>query len=180
MYVAEGLDTGDILLQHPFDLSPDETGQSLHDRMAEAAPAALAEALDLLESGNAPRIPQEEVAMTHTGKLTREDGILDWSKDAVVLERLVRAFDPWPVTLTYVGKGKQRKRVKVFPPVKVVELDQTDADFVGALVSTEKGWVVRSGNGGLLLSDIQVEGKRRMPIWQFCQGLQDQAGLRFS
>ncbi len=77
MYVAEGLDTGDILLQHPFDLSPDETGQSLHDRMAEAAPAALAEALDLLESGNAPRIPQEEVAMTHTGKLTREDGILE-------------------------------------------------------------------------------------------------------
>jgi len=180
MYVAEGLDTGDILLQHPFDLRADETGQSLHDRLAEVAPAALAEALDLLGKGEAPRIPQDESAMTHTGKLTREDGVMDWSKDAQELERLVRAFDPWPGTLTYLADGEQRKRVKVFPPVTVIPSDETAASTPGSLERSDSDWLVRCGNGSLLLSDIQVEGKRRMPISQFCQGLQKQESLSFS
>ena len=180
MYVAEGLDSGDILLQHPFDLAPDETGQSLHDRLADAAPVAIAEALDLLGKGEAPRIPQDEAAMTHTGKLTREDGILDWSQNAVVLERLVRAFDPWPGTLTHLHDGKQRKRVKVFPPLSVVQLEHTATQPPGCLARTDSGWLVHCGNGALRLSDIQVEGKRRMSVSQFCQGLQDQDNLRFS
>lgn len=180
MYVAEGLDTGDVLLQHPFDLAPDETGQSLHDRLADAGPSALAEALDLLGKGEAPRIPQLEAAMTHTGKLTREDGIMDWSQDAAVLDRLVRAFDPWPGTLTHLGDGKQRKRVKIFSPVMVAQSDETEAHSPGSLECKDSRWQVRCGTGALLLSDIQVEGKRRMSVSQFCQGLQDQESLKFS
>lgn len=179
MHIAEGLDTGDIVLQHPFDLAPDETGQSLHDRLAEAAPAALTEALTLLEKGTATRTPQEEALMTHTGKLGREDGILDWSLSAQALERSIRAFDPWPGTLAYLGEGKERKRVKIFPPVAVITSEAEQA--IGTLTPTEDGhWIVQTGEGALQLSEIQVEGKRRMPIAHFCQGLQNNSVLRFS
>ena len=118
--------------------------------------------------------------MTHTGKLTREDGTLDWSHGAIVLERLVRAYDPWPGTLTHLGEGKQRKRVKIFPPVTVVQSDETTNYPPGSVERADSGWQVCCGNESLLLSDIQVEGKRRMSISQFCQGLQDQESLRFS
>ena len=120
MYVALGLDSGDVLLQHGFDLAADETGQSLHDRLAESAPGALAEALELLEKGAAPRLPEDEALVTHVGKLAREDGVLDWSQSAVLLERVIRAFEPWPGTYTHLGDGR---RVKVFPRVAVVEVD---------------------------------------------------------
>src|ERR1051325_4993331 len=78
MYMDEGLDTGDVLLQKQIGIAPDETGGSLHDRLAEIAPAALNDALSLLESGTAPRIRQDSSASTYAPKLDREDGRIDW------------------------------------------------------------------------------------------------------
>ncbi len=80
MYMDEGLDTGDILLQSKIASSPNETGGSLHDRLGEIAPAALAEALALLEAGNAPRIPQPSAEATYAPKLEREHGRIDWTE----------------------------------------------------------------------------------------------------
>jgi len=79
MLMDEGLDTGDILLIERMTIAGDETGGSLHDRLALAAPAALEKALDLLASGQPPRSPQDNALATHVGKLTREHGHLDWS-----------------------------------------------------------------------------------------------------
>src|SRR3954452_19262186 len=79
MYMDEGLDTGDVLLQKRIEIQPDETGGSLHDRLAEIAPPALDEALAALRDGTAPPIPQDSSLATYASKLEREDGRIDWN-----------------------------------------------------------------------------------------------------
>src|SRR5256885_838734 len=115
MYMDEGLDTGDVLLQTPIEILPNETGGSLHDRLAETAPVALKEALAQLQAGAAPRIPQDSSGATYAPKLEREDGRIDWIEPAGLIERKIRAFDPWPGAFTVLRDetGIERK-LKVF------------------------------------------------------------------
>src|SRR5438046_10614021 len=82
MYMDEGLDTGDILLQRDVEILPNETGGALHDRLAQIAPEVLLEALRLVAAGNAPRIPQDNARATYAPKLKREHGLIDWSESA--------------------------------------------------------------------------------------------------
>src|SRR3954468_13715645 len=96
MYMDEGLDTGDVLLQKRIEIAPNETGGSLHDRLGEIAPAALNDALTQLQSGSARRTPQDSSAATYAPKLEREHGRIDWSEPVALIERKIRAFDPWP------------------------------------------------------------------------------------
>src|SRR6202048_448951 len=92
MYMDEGLDTGDILLQRKIDILPDDTGGSLHDRLAQVAPDALLESLRLLSIGSAPRVPQDKAIATYAPKLNREAGRIDWEEPAEVIERKIRAY----------------------------------------------------------------------------------------
>src|SRR3984893_18234031 len=87
MYMDEGLDTGDILLERKTDILPDDTGGSLHDRLAQVAPDALLESLRLLSIGSAPRAPQDNSRATLAPKLNRENGRIDWSEPADVIAR---------------------------------------------------------------------------------------------
>src|SRR6266567_3812345 len=96
MYMDEGLDTGDILLQRTIDILPDDTGGSLQDRLAQIAPEALLESLRMLEKNSAPRIPQDNEKDNWAPKLKREHGRIDWSELAEAIERKIRAFNPWP------------------------------------------------------------------------------------
>ena len=92
-------------------IGPDETGGSLHDRLAEVAADALARALPGMLAGTATRIPQDAALATYAPKLEREDGRLDWTWDADRLARRIRAYDPWPGTWALSDDGK---RLKVF------------------------------------------------------------------
>src|SRR6266536_345864 len=85
MYMDEGLDTGDIMLARTIDIRRDESGGSLHDRLAEMAPDALLDSLGLLGTGSAPRLPQDNSLATYAPKLKREDGRIDWSEPAGVI-----------------------------------------------------------------------------------------------
>jgi len=96
MYMDEGLDTGDILLQRKIAIASNETGGSLHDKLAQIAPEALAEAILLLDKEKAPRLSQENELVTYASKLERKHGRIDWSESAETIERKIRAFDPWP------------------------------------------------------------------------------------
>src|SRR5437773_3577558 len=106
MYMDEGLDTGDILLQRKIDIEPNETGDSLHDRLAQIAPNALLESLQLLANGNAPRIPQDKTVATYAPKLNRESGRINWNEPAEVIERKIRAYNPWPGAFTEFNNRK--------------------------------------------------------------------------
>lgn len=163
MYVDEGLDTGDILLQRKIDIAPDETGKSLHDHLAEVAPAALLESLELVASGNAPRIPQGKGSATYAPKLNRESGRIHWNEEAKTIERKIRAFNPWPGAFTEFNNRK----LKVFA-ASVVDLRGKP----GEIVRKDNQLVIAASDRALALSEVQLEGKRRMPAVEFLRGQQ--------
>jgi methionyl-tRNA formyltransferase len=160
MYMDEGLDTGDVMFQRRLEIAPDETGGSLHDRLAEIAPAALREALSELQAGTAPRIPQDAPAATYAPKLGREDGRIDWSEPGSEIERKIRAFDPWPGAFTILRDetGRDRK-LKVF---RATVVDSCGADPANLVIPTKQG--------ALRLEEVQLEGKRRMSAAEFLRG----------
>ncbi len=161
MYMDEGLDTGDILLQRTIDIVPADTGGSLHDRLARVAPEALLASLELLAKASASRIPQDNAFATYAPKLKREDGRIDWSDPAEAIERKIRAFDPWPCAfMEFDGRN-----LKVFSAV-IVDL----RGMPGEILRSEKELVVAAGEGALSLGEVQLEGKRRMSAAEFLRG----------
>jgi len=165
MFMDEGLDTGDILLMQRLAIACDETGGSLHDKLAQRAPAALEEALDLLATGNPPREKQDEFKVTHVRKLTRQDGRLDWTRPAIELDRLVRAFTPWPGTSCMLKVAQ----MKIHRAQVIANADACPAP--GTIVSANAdGILVSCGNGLLNLSEVQIEGGRRLSAADFLRG----------
>jgi len=161
MYMDEGLDTGDILLQRPGDILPDDTGGSLHDRLAQIAPEALLESLRLLAMGIAPRTPQDNTLATYAPKLKREHGKINWSESAEVIERKIRGFNPWPGAFTQIGG----QNLKVFSATLVDLSGQP-----GEILRSQGQLVIAAGRGALSLGDVQLEGKRRMSAAEFLRG----------
>jgi methionyl-tRNA formyltransferase len=167
MYMDEGLDTGDILLQSRLELTRGETGKSLHERLAQLAPAALEEAITHLQKGNAPRIPQDSSVATYAPKLERADGRIDWTESAALIERKIRAFDPWPgaFTLLRAATGRDRK-LKIFS-AKVLAPAKTAP---GEILRSGDSIVIGAKDGALSLGEVQLEGKRRMSPAEFLRG----------
>jgi methionyl-tRNA formyltransferase len=161
MYVAEGLDTGDILLQRKIDILPTDTGGSLQDRLAQIAPEALLEALHMLASGNAPRIPQDDSIATYAPKLTRDNGKIDWSEPAEVIERKIRAFNPWPGAFMKLDE----RNLKIFS-ASIVDLGGKP----GEVLRSDKDLVIAAGTEALLLGEVQLQGKRRLRAAEFLRG----------
>jgi methionyl-tRNA formyltransferase len=164
MYMAEGLDTGDILLQRGIDILPTDTSGSLHNRLAQIAPDALLEALQMLAKGNAPRISQDNALATYAPKLTRDNGKIDWAEPAEIIERKIRAFNPWPAAFTEVATPEARK-LKIFS-AGIVDLNGKPGEFL----HREKELVIAAGKGALSLGEVQLEGKRRMDAAEFLRG----------
>jgi methionyl-tRNA formyltransferase len=175
MYMDEGLDTGDILLTEHLALAADETGASLHDRLASLAPHALARALHALESGTAPRTPQDPAAVTHTAKLTRADGIVSWNDSAEEISRRVRAFHSWPGTSTTLPGGAH---VKVFPPAEALHVSGGCAPPGTLLAVGDDGIIVACGTGALRIRQVQAEGRNRMDAAAFLAGNPLRPGAR--
>jgi len=168
IYMDEGLDTGDMLLQTKLAISPNETGGSLHDRLAQLAPEVLLRALDLLASQRAPRIPQRAADATYAPKLTREDGKIDWSGPAELIERKIRAFDPWPGAFTQLADetGKARN-LKIF---RASVSDQSIGGPGTIAAPNDAEVLVATGRGALRLDEVQLEGKRQMSAADFLRG----------
>ncbi len=180
IYIDEGLDCGDVLLTKRLALTPEETGQSLHDRRAALAPAVLEEACLAFERGSPPRTPQDHRGATHCSKLTREDGRLDWSRSAAALERTIRAYDPWPgATTTWTPPGAAPVTLKIFPPTAILPSPEIVSPH-GLIVSIKDGTItVATGAGALRITELQPEGRRRMPAAEFLRGAALCPGDRF-
>jgi methionyl-tRNA formyltransferase len=161
MYMDEGLDTGDILLQRSVEILPNDTGGALHDRLGQIAPETLLESLRLLAAGNAPRIPQENARATHAPKLKRENGQIDWSEAAEAIERKIRAYNPWPGAFMKVD----RRNLKIFSASVVDSNGQP-----GEILRSDKELIVGTGKNALSLAEVQLEGKRRMSAAEFLSG----------
>ncbi|MGI8436488.1 MAG: methionyl-tRNA formyltransferase [Chthoniobacterales bacterium] len=168
MYMDEGLDTGDILLESRLALAPNETGGSLHNRLSEMAPTALAEALALLAAGNAPRQAQDSGAATYAPKLEREHGRVDWSEPVEVTERKIRAFNPWPGSYVILRNANGREaKLKIFSS-SLAGLTNLASGQLAA--SSADGLLIGAASGALRLDQVQLEGKKRMSGADFIRG----------
>lgn len=177
MWMDEGLDTGDILHVHPLRIRRRETGGSLHDRLAALAPEALADAMELLARGTAPRVPQDMALATYAPKLSRESGVIDWNATCAAIDRKVRAMNPWPASSTLLPDpaGGAARKLKVF---SVIQCRRTSGEPGMVLRADKHGILVGAGEGGVLLCDVQLEGKRRMPVRDFLLGHRIAVGTR--
>jgi methionyl-tRNA formyltransferase len=177
MYMAEGLDTGDVLLQRAIRIRRRETGGSLHDRLAQLAPEALAEAVPLLIAGKAPRIPQTEAEATYASKLDRDSGRIDWTRDHASIDRQIRAMNPWPGAYgEMVVDSAAPKRLKIH---RALPMRRRSGAPGAVLAVTDRGIIVGCGQGALLLREVQLEGKRRLPVAEFLRGFPTHPGVRF-
>ncbi|MEK7950045.1 methionyl-tRNA formyltransferase [Luteolibacter soli] len=163
MHVVPKLDAGDIIHAVATPIGAEETGGSLHDRMAEVAAEALAQALPGILGGTASRTPQDGERSTYAPKLEREHGRIDWTWDAERLARRIRAYEPWPGTWT----SFDGKRIKIFP----ARAGSGAAGEPGSLSVVEGEVRVACGEGFLVLGEVQPDGSRRMPARDWVKGL---------
>ncbi|HEY2573767.1 MAG TPA: methionyl-tRNA formyltransferase [Verrucomicrobiaceae bacterium] len=170
MWMDEGLDTGDVLLMEATDIAPDETGGTLHDRLALIAPACLMRALEGIQAGNAPRTPQDASRATLTKKLERRHGHISWGAGAAEIERLVRAYDPWPGSYCLLPAAEGNAA----PPLKVhrAELIGVEAGGFepGTILAAMDDLRVACGQGVIALREVQAEGRKRMNAADFLRG----------
>lgn len=167
MYMDAGLDTGDALLERRVRLRHRETAGTLHDRMADLAPEPLFEALDLLAADRAPRQPQDKALASYAPKLEKASGRIDWTQSHLVLDRFVRGMNPWPGAFTTLP-GDRPLTLKIHSALPVRRCRAGAGEVVSV---TGRGVLVAAGaGGGLLLREVQLEGKKRLPAAEFVRG----------
>ena len=172
MQMDEGLDTGDIRLQRPCEVAPDETGESLLRKLSPLGAEALEEALRRLERGELLRIPQDGSRATLAPMLTREDGRVDFSRTSLELDRRRRGFTPWPGAWTTVA-GKVLK-IHAARPLAAGGREPGEVIAAGP-----EGIDVSCGSGTVWrLVEVQPEGKRLMPTSAYLAGHPLRAGDR--
>ena len=172
MKMDEGLDTGDILLVKKVKLDKKETGGSLFDKLAEEGAALLIRTLPSIADGTAVYTKQPEESPTpYAAMISKKMGLMDFSKSAVELERLVRGLNPWPSAYTFLN-GKTLKVWKC-----AVERAECGKEAPGTIIGVDKSGIhVACGSDTLILKEVQLEGKKRMETDAFLRGYQVTAG----
>jgi methionyl-tRNA formyltransferase len=169
MQMDAGLDTGPILVQHSFPISDEDTTATLTAKLANAAAALIIEYLPAILAGTLTPRPQDESRATIVRTLRKEEGKIDWTQSAVDIARRVRAFNPWPSAYTFWNDT----------PLKILRAQasnqQTNAE-PGQVVMLGKDIGVATGNGTLILKEIQLAGKRAMKIEEFVRGQREFIG----
>ena len=165
MQMDEGLDTGDMIQKTEIVLDKNETGESLHDKLAEAGAKLCVETLKAVEAGTATFEKQGETPTAYARMLDKKLGEIDWTKSAVSIERLVRGLNSWPSAYT-TWDGKVMK-------IWEAEVQETDGNeqVPGTVVSVEKDSInVLTGDGILKIKALQIPGKKRMDTGAFLRG----------
>ncbi len=166
MQMNEGLDTGDILLKQACPIENNDTGGSLHDRLAQLGGQALQQALEKLKRGELSPQPQDDSLSTYARKLHKQEAMLDWQEDAAALARRVRAFNPWPVAQTRIND--QILRIWA---AEAIDGEQAEPGTV--LACGKAGIDIATGNGCLRLKQLQPAGKKVMDAPAFLNGYAD-------
>mgnify|MGYP000882369290 CR=1 FL=1 len=168
MQMEAGLDTGPVLLRSSLPIGPDDTTASLHDGLAALGGTLVVEALARLPL---PAEPQASEGVTYAHKIEKVEARIDWAKSALVLDRHVRAFNPFPGAQASLGG----QSVKLWRATA-----QAGQGEVGQILAVDrKHLLVACGEGVLAVSELQKAGGKRLPVQQFLAGNPLKVGDRF-
>ena len=170
MLMDEGIDTGNMLEKLEVPIAPDETGGSLHDMLSRAGAELIRSTLRRLEAGTLVPEPQTEEGTCYARMLTKTMGDIDWNMDAAAIERLIRGLNPWPSAYTHLDG----RTLKIW---KAQVREGNPEGVCGQIVETGRDSIsVKTGNGVLVLQEVQLEGKKRMDAGAFLRGFPLKAG----
>jgi methionyl-tRNA formyltransferase len=175
MRVVQALDAGPMLARMAWPIGTDETSDDVEKRLARLGAALLIETLDNLVVGGVTEMPQAESEATYAHKLTKEDGVVDWSSPAERIHDLIRGLHPWPHAFTFLGSRRFILRRSQW----------TDTQATGVVPGTVveaagDRLAVSAGTGVLEITEIQAEGKRPMTVREFLPGHPLPPGARFA
>lgn len=166
MFMAEGLDTGDMLLKAECEIAENDNFEIIHDRLGVLGAELLRKTVDGLEKGEITPIPQDHSKATHTSKILKEDCEIDFSKDCDTVHNLIRGLSPIPLSFTHTLDGKLLKIVES----EICERESKNSDF-GKVVSLENGKIrVLCACGSINILKVLPEGKGRMTSADFIRG----------
>lgn len=165
MQTAKAVDSGDIILQEAMDILPEETTGELTQRLAELGSQTIVKALDLIESGQAIKIPQDHSKATHYPMLKKEDGRINYNNSAESIVNFVRGMNPWPSAYTIITNNM----VKI---IKAVKISNNINGLVGEIIKADSknGLVVQAMDGEVAFSIVQPQGKRAMDARDYLLG----------
>lgn len=161
MYMAEGLDTGDIIVKENINILPEYNAGDLFNILAPLGGKVLVETLKLIESGTAPRIPQDDALATYAPILTREKGLIDWNRKAADILNKIRGLTPWPSAYSFYGG----KRIKILSAAK-----SDGKGKPGEVLESKSKLVIATAEGAVEVLELQPENKRRMTASEFLAG----------
>ena len=181
MQMDAGLDTGDMVLSETIDIAPNETSSSLHDRLAELGAGLMVRCLAMLDAQEeTPRTPQSEEGMCYAEKIQKTEAEIDWTQDAITIDRLIRAFNPFPGASSTLN-GQSLKFWCARPLTKFLADQYQGSHHPGSIVGKSKdGFVVWCKDSALEVLEIQKPGGRRMSAAQWIQAEKPAGALQFT
>jgi len=177
MQMNEGLDTGDILGKVATRIRPGETTGLLHDRLAKKAGPLLLYLLERAKKGKLKSTRQNSQEASVAPRMKKEDGKIDWAKNPDEIDAHIRAMQPWPGAYAWVPDGKDQKMLKIFSVI----LSKRAKGKPGEIVEINShGILVAAKKGGVLLREVQLEGRKRMTAVEYSRGAGIVAGLQLA
>lgn len=171
MYMEKGLDTGDMIEKVEIPIESDDTGETLHDKLAEAGAKLIISTMEKLEAGTATKTKQNNEDSCYASMLNKDMGNIDFTKSATEIERLIRGLIPWPCAYTKIdGKG-----VKIYKAqVCSVPEDAKPGEIVEV---TKKTFTIACGKDGIIIKNLQPEGKKPMDTVAYLNGNKLNTGM---
>ncbi len=166
MLMADGIDTGDMLLKQSVKIDIDDNFEDMHDRLSEVGASLLIKTLKGLEMGEITPEKQDDTRSTYAAKIEKEDCLLDFSKDAKVIHDLIRGLSPIPLSFTHTPDGKLLKVVKG----KLCDAEKTPKCLPGTVIEVGEDIKIACGKGIISLLTVVPEGKGRMSAADFVRG----------
>ncbi len=171
MRIVERMDAGPMYLQRKIPIEANDTQGTLKQKLAELGASAMLEAIELANGGALTESPQDEALATYTAQVEKKDATIDWTLSAEHIERMTRAYDPWPVARTRLDD----EEVLIWRAA----VEDGSGDSPGTIVSGKPSPVVQCGAGRLRLIEVQAPGRKRISGADFLRGKRVEAGARF-
>lgn len=165
MYMAAGLDTGDMLLREECPILDEDNFETIHDKLGALGAAMIVKTLDALEAGTLTRVPQKEEDATYAAKILKEDCLVNFDTDARTVHNLIRGLSPIPLAFTHTPDGKLLKLVS-----SQIADENVPHDVPGKVLSLDGGITVACRRGAVTLLSVLPEGKGRMSAADFIRG----------